>query len=125
MLFSQPSAQQRRFRELVRDYGCVICHRPAEIHHVAGRKASHHKIKIGHEFILPLCSYHHSLIDQGHSGLRLLKLAMVDRLTEYQPEAVMLWTLYEFQKTLFSRLLNQMDWELDPDIEEAIQGWHR
>lgn len=57
-----PSAAQKRWREQVRGLGCINHPgMPAEIHHVVGATGRQDKVKIGHWFILPLCSECHRL----------------------------------------------------------------
>lgn len=56
---SQPTAQQRRWRELVRAMGSIISGRPAETHHAVGRTGKHNGVAIGHWFILPLTADEH------------------------------------------------------------------
>lgn len=43
----------------MRGLGCLITGGPAEIHHCAGRTASHNKVHIGHWWILPLTTEQH------------------------------------------------------------------
>lgn len=64
---SQPNAQQRRWRELVRAMGSIISGRPAEIHHAEGRNAKHNGVEIGHWWILPLTPDEHRGPDGIHS----------------------------------------------------------
>lgn len=62
---SPTKADKRRFRAL-QEHGCICCeiegdgHRDPEIHHIlsGGRR-------IGHQFTLPLCPFHHrgALVD--------------------------------------------------------------
>lgn len=56
----KPTKKQIEWREAVREMGCV--NHPgkrAEIHHVVGVTGRQDKIKIGHWFILPLCTECH------------------------------------------------------------------
>lgn len=50
---------QTDWHNWLRDQGCVICKKPAEIHHCAGSTAKHNKIHIGHWWCIPLCTEHH------------------------------------------------------------------
>ena len=63
----QPNAEQKRWMDVVRSQGCIFGYEDSEvqIHHVAGRAASHCKIHIGHWFIIP-CT------DLGHRELEKL-----------------------------------------------------
>jgi hypothetical protein len=56
-----PTAEQKRWREEVRELGCIINGEKGgvEIHHVLGATAKHNKQPIGHEFILPLSTWYH------------------------------------------------------------------
>ena len=57
---NKPTAKQKAWRELVRSHGCMNCPgRAAEIHHVVGAAGRQDKVKIGHWFVLPLCSECH------------------------------------------------------------------
>lgn len=56
----QPTAEQRRWREAVRELGSIIDgSKPCEIHHCAGRTAKHQGVAIGHWWILPLTAEQH------------------------------------------------------------------
>lgn len=56
----KPTAKQRAWRETVRALGCYNhTGRPAEVHHVVGAAGRQDKVKIGHWFILPLCTECH------------------------------------------------------------------
>lgn len=56
-----PIASQLKWREEVRDLGCVISREQygIEIHHVLGATAKHNRQPIGHWFILPLTAWYH------------------------------------------------------------------
>ena len=56
-----PTAEQKRWREEVRELGCIISGEQGgiEIHHVLGATAKHNKEDIGHELILPLTAWYH------------------------------------------------------------------
>ncbi len=56
-----PTAEQKRWREEVRELGCIISGEQGgvEIHHVLGATAKYNKEEIGHEFILPLTGWYH------------------------------------------------------------------
>lgn len=56
-----PTKRQRERWEALRAYGCMVCRRPAQIHHLftgmGGRK--------DHSAVAPLCEEHHT----GSAGL--------------------------------------------------------
>lgn len=61
MKFDQPNAEQKRWRESVRALGSILSGlHPVEIHHCAGRTASHNKVHVGHWWIIPLTSEEHA-----------------------------------------------------------------
>lgn len=77
MNFLRPNAAQTRWREQVRSLGSIASGMfgcpsdPIEIHHAAGRSASHNKIHVGHWWILPLLkSEHEQIPDLGHERKR-------------------------------------------------------
>lgn len=55
---------QKRWREDVRELGCIFCGGPAEIHHVVGRTAKHMKMPVGHWWILPVCTEGHRTVER-------------------------------------------------------------
>lgn len=58
----QANAAEIRFREWVRGFGCLVCGRVAEIHHIISDGFK--RISKCHWRIVPLCSEHH----RGTSG---------------------------------------------------------
>lgn len=72
----QPNKAEERWRESVREQGCVLTGSPdAVIHHCVGRTAIHNKVDIGHWWILPLDPYVHSWIhEQGKLRKHLEKM---------------------------------------------------
>jgi hypothetical protein len=62
---SSPNKAQTDWRELVRSQGCVLGYPgEVEIHHVAGRTASHCKIHIGHWLVLPVSNAAHREVER-------------------------------------------------------------
>lgn len=71
-----PTAEQKRRWELIRESGCVACrmraswllHLPVEIHHLTinGR---HGGVRLGHEFTVGLCEWHHRGIALQVTGI--------------------------------------------------------
>jgi hypothetical protein len=59
----QPSAAQQLRHDKVREMGCVICGRPAAIHHI--REGLGMGQKVDHKKILPLCYDHHQSEEKG------------------------------------------------------------
>ena len=58
-----PNAAEKRWREMVREQGCILGYPgPVEIHHVVGRTAKHQKIEIGHWWILPVSPLAHAMV---------------------------------------------------------------
>jgi len=58
----RPSAAQKRWHDWCREYGCVICRSPAEIHHIEGARAKRKGMPgWGEWYILPLCPHHHRI----------------------------------------------------------------
>ena len=65
--------KERKIRfESLAEYGCVICMRPAEIHHLIGYKYSSMSKKADDVNTIPLCVEHHRG-SQGihHLGMRV------------------------------------------------------
>ncbi len=56
--------RKERFRKLS-EYGCCVCRRPAEIHHLVGLKYSGMAQKSKDEYTIPLCVDHH----RGSQGI--------------------------------------------------------
>ena len=58
--------EERVHMGLVAELGCIICRRPAEVHHVAG-----HGVRASHYETIPLCPDHHrNTNDCVHAGRR-------------------------------------------------------
>ncbi len=61
--------KERKIRfESLSEYGCVICMRPAEIHHLIGYKYSSLSKKADDSNTIPLCVEHH----RGNQGIHHL-----------------------------------------------------
>ena len=67
-----PTKEQKRYWDRVRSLGCIICGRPAEIHHCEtgmGRKKDHNKV-------ISLCFWHHRGNIDGmaiHTGKKIFE----------------------------------------------------
>ena len=124
MKVDQPNAEQKKWREQVRDLGCVVCgSENPEIHHVVGRTSKHNKVHIGHWFILPLNHFNHKYLDQGSSGLEILKS---EARQMYNVDNINDMGNYEFQKWLFGRVLRRIpDRPFGDEVIQAISEWHR
>jgi hypothetical protein len=59
------NASQGRWMSAVRMLGSVISGGPALVHHCIGETGSHNKIKVGHEFIIPLTELEHKALHKG------------------------------------------------------------
>lgn len=57
------TAEEARFLELVASLGCLICGKPASVHHIM--HAPGKQRRRDHRFVAPLCREHH----QGDSGV--------------------------------------------------------
>lgn len=57
------TAEEARFIELVAGLGCLICGKPASVHHIMHAPGKH--CRRDHRFIAPLCRDHH----QGNHGV--------------------------------------------------------
>lgn len=55
-----PSVEERRFHDLVRGCGCLVCGAPATIHHVTSD--GHKRIARSHQRVTPLCPMHHQKV---------------------------------------------------------------
>ena len=64
VLSKAATAAQRRRMGLVADLGCILCRRPAQIHH-CGTGAGGRR---NHDLVLPLCIDHHT---SGGYGIAL------------------------------------------------------
>ena len=73
---SQPNAEEKRWRESVREQGCVLTGSPAVIHHCVGRTARHNKVDIGHWWVIPLDPREHSFIHAMGSHRKLYEKAL-------------------------------------------------
>lgn len=60
---AEPTAEEHRHIERVAALGCLVCRRPANVHHVM--KAPGKVRRRDHRFIAPLCADHH----QGNEGV--------------------------------------------------------
>lgn len=61
-----PTAEQQRFHDDIRALGCLICHKPASIHHVHVNDSG--RLTKNHWLISNLCPDHH----QGPQGIHML-----------------------------------------------------
>lgn len=87
-----PTAEERRHWSRVSEMGCLVCGRPATIHHVTSD--GHKRIARSHRRVVPLCPVHHqiqhgpreSVEALGHAGFTATYgidlLAVADRLWE-------------------------------------------
>ena len=62
-----PTAEQKRWREAVRDLGSVISGEPAVIHHPVGVSGKHNKVHIGNWWLIPLSDDEHKLLHNGET----------------------------------------------------------
>lgn len=118
---NQPNAEEKRWREDVRQVGCIACNASVhmviiEIHHVAGRSAKFDKVSIGHWWILPLCTKCHQLI--GNPSGSPDKLAM----DLYGFAFVGRWDL---EKLLFADLLTWLPGRVSHETLSAINRYRR
>tara|TARA_Y100000310_G_C20598574_1_gene771807 strand:- start:1085 stop:1432 length:348 start_codon:yes stop_codon:yes gene_type:complete len=61
-----PTANQKRWREAVRELGSVISgNRPCVIHHPIGVTGKHNKVAIGHWWVIPLTDFEHRELHRG------------------------------------------------------------
>jgi len=102
-----PTAQQVRWRELVRSLGSIISNEDAVIHHCVGVTGKHNKVRIGHWWIIPLTNEEHLALHAGETfGFHSRK---------------------EFEKDAFTQvcqLLHPTDY-ITEEVEKAIEGYHR
>ena len=66
----KPTAKQKRYFSKVVELGCVICQRPAEIHHLLAGTGMAQK---DHDRVIPLCPVHHRTGCYGeaiHAGIK-------------------------------------------------------
>ena len=116
---NQPNAQQKRWREQVRELGCISCgFAVAEIHHPAGATAKYNKTPIGHWWVLPLCNRCHGLCSCPDDLSRSIwGFPLVGR--------------WDMEKILFTEVLENFyegsaDQEYPPvDVVLAIKGFRR
>jgi len=57
-----PTAEERRHISKVRQLGCLVCGRPATIHHVTGYADKMGRAPRSHTRIVPLCPLHHQAV---------------------------------------------------------------
>lgn len=62
-----PTAQQKRWRELVRRLGSILTGDDAVIHHCVGVTRKHNKVHIGHWWIIPLTNEQHLALHAGET----------------------------------------------------------
>ncbi len=66
-------ARTKKTKELMRrvaSLGCMICGRPAELHHITGAGMG---LKAKDEDVIPICAFHHRLGNYGeaiHAGVK-------------------------------------------------------
>ena len=100
----QPNAAQKRWRESVRELGCLMgAPGPVEIHHVVGRTAKHNKIAIGHWWILPVSN-------EGHR--------MVEALSKHEQKEL-------FHTMCLAYFACYLSLPVPDDVMAAIMDWHR
>lgn len=75
--------RQKRFEALA-DHGCMICRRPAQIHHLIGKDYRGMGQKAGDEYTIPLCMDHHT----GENGIHQIGKVTWER--RYGAQAIML-----------------------------------
>lgn len=70
-----PTAAEKRYREEVRSLGCITCGisgreqvLPTEIHHIVGASAKDSGVRVGHLYLLPLCSGCHRTYHTKQDG---------------------------------------------------------
>ena len=113
---NQPNAEQLRWRELVREQGCIITGQPAEVHHVYGCSFKHNKIHVGHWFILPLSFDLHDLMGKSSHNITRSRMAFTRH--------------YGLQKELFESLVTRIrikghEIPFDDDVMQAIMDLPR
>src|SRR5690606_14770485 len=59
---ADPTAAERRHWDRVRALGCLVCGRPATIHHVTGYADRMGRIARGHRLVVPLAPEFHQII---------------------------------------------------------------
>lgn len=59
----RPTAEQQRYHDEVRELGCIICGRPAAIHHI--REGLGLGQAVNHDRVLPLCYADHQSAEAG------------------------------------------------------------
>lgn len=61
----QPNAAQVRWREAVREQGCIFGGAgPIEVHHVVGQSAAHCKVHIGNWWLIPVTNEAHREVER-------------------------------------------------------------
>ena len=105
-----PTADQKRWREIVREQGSVISGEPAVIHHAIGATGSHNKVKIGHWWLIPLTDDEHKALHNGDTfGFDSRK---------------------EFEKAMFAQVCMEScdhhpwEWQPPEEVYNAIQAYH-
>ncbi len=108
-----PTAAQKKWREEIRELGCIVHGDKGEIeiHHVLGATAKHNKVAIGHWFILPLTGWFHRLNPE---------LNVTSRKRAFEIN-------FGSQVSLFDKLMLQYEFvyekcvPLDPEVIAAIR----
>lgn len=111
-----PNTQQKRWRETIRDLGCIACGWPShiEIHHPVGATAKHNKQPIGHWWILPLCKSCHEAVTEDRDALSYIAF----RFRLVGP--------FDSEKLLFMKLLERVtEIPFPSETEAAILDYHR
>ena len=93
-----PTEAHKRWREAVRELGCMSCgtHSQIEIHHPAGVTAKHMKVPIGHWWLVPLCHTHHTRLTASVDDLCVITIG---------------WPLvgrWDFEKLMFRRVMQRL-----------------
>lgn len=59
----KPTAEQQRYHDKIRSLGCIICKRPAALHHI--RDGLGMGQTVNHDRVLPLCYDNHQSQEAG------------------------------------------------------------
>lgn len=111
-----PTAEQKRWRESVRELGSVLTGSVAVIHHPVGVTGRHNKIHIGHWWVIPLTDDEHKALHDGHLDWLLCETPWegMSRKT--------------FEKCAFEKVLNDeriINEPITPEVYHAIMDYHR
>ena len=93
----QPTAAQKRHHTRIRGMGCLVCKRPASVHHVVS--TGYKRVSKDHRYVAPLCPEHHQ--DGPHAVHKIGHAAFAEMFgTDLLLWAISQWGISELRKAV-------------------------